>query len=566
MNFMRQGRNAGRQPNRCCGGAKLWPLLVAVFLAICPNLLLAQNVDAPGAKGDSRIAGIVVSQTDAHLLGRARVTVRDARNPQNLRSLVTAEDGKFEFNDLLPGKYSLTGEKRGFITASYDQHDSFSTAIVTGAGLDTEHLVLKLAPDAIITGRVLDEAGEPIRHAALQLYRVNHAEGMDQINVFRTAVTDDLGVYELTPLTPGTYYLAATAKPWYAVHPYSQDPAGTRQDPDESNFDRSLDVAYSPTYYAGVTDSDSAQPIPIRGGERLQLDLHLTPVPALRLLLRVPEDQKHGIAAPRLEQRIFGGAATVFIDAQQVFSPGMVQITGIPAGRYDVQLHGPQAGGQASIELSRNGEQIDLTKMEASSSVKLMARMADGSSLPRQLVLGLHAKSGNVFGRLDEKGEEELENLAPGPYELVVLGQGTRYSITQVTADSAEVQGHTVTLTPGASASVRVSVVAGGASVEGTAKRGEKGFAGAMVVLVPKNPEGSRDLFRRDQSDLDGTFSLRAVVPGIYTVVAIENGWDLDWSRPEVISAYLQHGRVVEVKAGSRSSVRIPDAIKVVSR
>ena len=58
-----------------------------------------------------------------------------------------------------------------------------------------------------------------------------------------------------------------------------------------------------------------------------------------------------------------------------------------------------------------------------------------------------------------------------------------------------------------------------------------------MVVLVPRDPEINRDLFRRDQSDLDGTFTLQNVVPGTYTVLAIDNGWDLDWSQPGVIAA-----------------------------
>ena len=53
--------------------------------------------------------------------------------------------------------------------------------------------------------------------------------------------------------------------------------------------------------------------------------------------------------------------------------------------------------------------------------------------------------------------------------------------------------------------------------------RAGKGFAGAMVVLVPKNPEADRELFRRDQSDLDGTFLLRNVIPGSYTLLAIQN-------------------------------------------
>ena len=60
--------------------------------------------------------------------------------------------------------------------------------------------------------------------------------------------------------------------------------------------------------------------------------------------------------------------------------------------------------------------------------------------------------------------------------------------------------------------------------------------------------KGIADLFRRDQSDLDGTFSLRDVTPGKYTLVAIENGWDLDWSQPEVIAVYAKHGRAVEVR------------------
>ena len=78
-------------------------------------------------------------------------------------------------------------------------------------------------------------------------------------------------------------------------------------------------------------------------------------------------------------------------------------------------------------------------------------------------------------------------------------------------------------------------------------KKAGRGFAGAMVVLVPKDPEGHRDLFRRDQSDLDGTFSLYGVVPGSYYLVAIENGWDLDWSQSTVIAAYAKHGRSIEV-------------------
>ncbi len=55
-------------------------------------------------------------------------------------------------------------------------------------------------------------------------------------------------------------------------------------------------------------------------------------------------------------------------------------------------------------------------------------------------------------------------------------------------------------------------------SVEGFAKRDGKPVGGAMIVLVPKDSEGDSDRFRRDESDLDGSFLLKDVVPGSYTV------------------------------------------------
>src|SRR4030088_3399241 len=106
-----------------------------------------------------KIAGTVVSKVDGRPLTRARIFIRQARDQQKFQSMVASDDGKFVFSGLPAGKYSLEGAKRGYISAAYDQHDQFSTAIVTGAGFDTETLSLRLAPVAVITGKVLDQAG-----------------------------------------------------------------------------------------------------------------------------------------------------------------------------------------------------------------------------------------------------------------------------------------------------------------------------------------------------------------------------------------------------------------------
>src|SRR3984885_16383340 len=197
----------------CSNLARSFWFIVGLTTALAGAAPQTANIPPATTLGGYRIAGSVVSKADGRFLGRARVTVRDAKEPQKFQSMVTAEDGKYEFNGVPAGKYSLTGAKRGFIAASYDQHDQYSTAIVTGAGLDTESLTLRLAPDAVIAGKVLDEANDPVRHAAVTLYYDDHSSGVDQIRQSGAAQTNDLGEYELTPLRPGIYFLSASGKP-----------------------------------------------------------------------------------------------------------------------------------------------------------------------------------------------------------------------------------------------------------------------------------------------------------------------------------------------------------------
>ena len=56
-----------------------------------------------------------------------------------------------------------------------------------------------------------------------------------------------------------------------------------------------------------------------------------------------------------------------------------------------------------------------------------------------------------------------------------------------------------------------------------------------MIVLVPQDAANNSPLFRRDQSDSDGSFTLLNVVPGQYTVLALAQGWDLEWGNPAVL-------------------------------
>src|SRR5205823_763773 len=328
---------------------------------------LPDRSSTPEAK--FKIAGTIVNSLAGTPLGKARVSLFDTRNPADVVWMITSENGHFEFGSLKPGKFSLQGAKRGFIPAAYEQHEQFSTAIVTGAGFNTENLVLRLTPLALLGGKVIDESGEPVRNARLILYVENRRGGMNRIMRAGSGSTDDQGSYEFAALAPGNYYLSVAARPWYAVHPVSSS-EGTSNPP--PSVARSLDVAYPTTYYNGVSEADDATPIPIKGGDRLQIDIHVNPVPALHLVFHVPGDPQQGFSMPVFQKHVFDSLENVQGEGAQSVAPGVYELTGVPAGRYSVRLREPKSGQlQQSNEMNlvKDGQELDASRSEPTARV-----------------------------------------------------------------------------------------------------------------------------------------------------------------------------------------------------
>jgi hypothetical protein len=135
--------------------------------------------------------------------------------------------------------------------------------------------------------------------------------------------------------------------------------------------------------------------------------------------------------------------------------------------------------------------------------------------------------------------------------------------VVRIATDAGTISGHVLNVPPRAVLKISLSLMGGSVTVEGKAKRADKPAAGAMVVLVPKDADANPDCIRRDQSDLEGGFSLRNVVPGTYTIVAIENGWDLDWAESAALTGYLKHGEIINVGAHAQTSMRLADPVEV---
>jgi hypothetical protein len=546
--------------------------LYAFALLIFHSDPLRAQVPSAGQQAPSTytISGTVVSATTGTPLAQTRVTLTDTNNSRNVASLLTGEDGRFAFRRLGPGKYSLQGSRRGYLTSGYQQHEQFWSAIVTGEELETQNLVLRLMPAAVLSGKVLDETGEPVRGAEVKLYIEQRANGMTRVMPAGNTPTNDLGVFEFFSLSPGKYFAAVSAKPWYAVHPPSAPPGSTVSAP--VLVDKPLDVAYPSTYYGGTTSSDDASPILIKGGDREEIEISLAPVESLHLLFHVPEEgQQQGFQAPVLEKRVFDSLDYVPIQGVNPVSPGVMELTGVPAGKYTVRI--PAAQGQAAkfteADIRNDGQELETNKAELAASMKLTVELPNDEPAPSQLALALQDERDQIaaFNLVGADGRVAFDDLAAGSYKIIAARTAEKaYAVGRILEENGQAVGPNVNVTEGAELQLRVTLIGGVASVQGIVKRGDKPASGIMVVLIPASPESQQDLFRRDQTDSDGSFSLPNIIPGTYKVAAIEDAWDFDWSQPSALARYAQNGQPVTISAGKTGTIRLHDPVQVQPR
>lgn len=531
---------------------RMVPALVFLSAALAAVASLAQAA-LPQNSGRYTISGVMVNALTGQPLDRAAVSLHTPMRDTLIAETTTGEDGRFVFEHLAAGKYSLSATRRGYIAADYDEHEGYSTAIVTGEGLTSDGFVFRLSPRAVIRGTITDENGDPVQQARVSLYRQNLRTGLGNVVRAGVTMTDDTGAYEFARLEAGNYYVAVSATPWYATRPRPKRDAQGNMVYEQHS---SLDVAFPTTYYADVTDADSATPIPVKAGDQVAVNFNLHAVPAIHLSVQVAAPSGPGFAMPFLSQDVFGltepaqPSMAYSWRGQERTSDGQttVEFDGVAPGHYSIEMHGGGDNSRSTSIDASSDARVDLSEAAGTADVSGKVVMAAGESIPDRLTVSLRSADGRVDGsdRVGPDGTFSIRGVAPGSYELWSTAADTSLAVTHLMATGATTEGNVIKVGT-APVAISATLADGSATVTGFATRDGKPAAGVMILLVPKNPAAAREMYRRDQSDSDGSFQLNRVVPGEYTVVAIEDGWTLDWARPEVIAHFLAGGQKIMV-------------------
>jgi len=127
------------------------------------------------------------------------------------RMAFTDAQGRFSFDKLPAGQFTISATRTPFLSASYGQ----SVAGGQGTAIrlaDGERFTanLQLHRGGTISGTVLSDTGEPESRAQVRAYRITRTSGIKRLQQTAAVSSDDRGAYRIFGLVPGEYVIAAS--------------------------------------------------------------------------------------------------------------------------------------------------------------------------------------------------------------------------------------------------------------------------------------------------------------------------------------------------------------------
>lgn len=464
-------------------------------------------------------------------------------------SASTDAEGRFKLKDIEPGPYQFFATRNGFVRQEYGakQPGRRGTALTLNKGQRLADISFPLLRQAVITGRVQDEDGEPL--SAVQVSAVRYAwfQGRRQLTPAGSAQTDDRGLYRIHDLPPGKYLISAVYRGNWAAG-FAQNRSAIEM-PEET---------YPTTYYPGTPDPTVAAKIEVKaGGEAQGIDVRLGKIPAVTVRGRV-ENQTAG----RMEQ-IFvmmtpRGQATFAERRPGRLDPkGNFEIRGVAPGSYTVSANYNRGqsrySAQLPVEVGRTSIDGLVLTIAPGLELKGVAKAEGDAVLPTGVSVSLSAReTPMMFGlntRIGDGGVFSFESVSPDVYDVRTRGLTGGFYLKAVKYGPQQALDTGVNLTAGATGALELVFSPNGATVEGNVTRDGKAVSGATVVLAPEGAKPNRpDLYRTATSDDSGHYSIDSLAPGKYRLYAFEDLEDGAGQDPEFLKEFENMAEKVELE------------------
>jgi len=520
------------------------------------------------------ISGVVISaDPSAGPIARAVVTLRAPELQPHLQ-LVTDEQGRFSFSSLPQGSFTVTASKAAYLSLSYGQTvpgRGSGLPIALERGQRVADIRLALQRGSVISGRVIDDASQPVSNAPIIVMQSRTVNGE------RTFVsisgswpqTDSHGIYRAYGLPPGEYVVCAYPSGDYLAIPQNCNPAGGARGvrevtPAEVQWARqqirsaagggavgvpwsvptpapppSQAMALGPVFYPAASDAAGALPVTVAlGEERSGIDLVLSRQPTARITATILG----------LDGQPAAGATVRFSDGFGTFGivtpDGRFGAPDLLPGQYTLSARAGNAS--ATMNISVSGRDIpDLVlrlQPAGATTVTLSGRTAfDAATLtPPTSLTGVRVSlvgakpTGPLTATANADGTFTIVGIEPGRYRLQVSlaaqapsGSGPTWQVKSAMVNGKDASDTFVDLALGQDLSdVVVTFTDHPGELSGTLQYASgRPAPGYYVVVFSTDRSYWRQRGRRSPSPVrvgtDGNFRFANLPAGVYFLAAL---------------------------------------------
>jgi hypothetical protein len=539
---------------------------MVLLVLICAFPVCAQDQSpatnsADDKKNLARIAGTVVREGPDEPLRKARVSLAPKdQQGEKVFDAVTAANGKFVFDELVPGTYDLVVRHDGYVPKSYGQDSAGhgSATLKLAAGQKMEDLIFRLQKCAVITGRVVDEDGDPVADVAVAAVLRSSYRGKERSMTLQEVQTNDLGEYRLFDLLPGRYFVCAS--PQY-VKVLTKSQTGKEQSTE----------GYAVTCYPAAVDSSHASVIELKGGDEIPgLDITLLHNRTYKIrgtltdLSGNSDAADYGVnAMPRNE--LTGRSMGI----QGVFNPKdrSFEIPELVPGTYELMAikFNSARPDQAFATVEIIDADLDSVKIVMKPGADLRGRIAmeGNTALPPTVKITLypHSEERTMWhgARARADGSFELPNVHDGSFAIVAASDCKECFLKSAKLNGVDLLDKGLQIAGAVGQPLELVYSSRGGTVDGTVtKDDDLPAVGAMVELVPDPAHREwSGRYKQGTTDQYGRFAIRGVAPGSYSAFAFKGIAGTDLEDPDFIKPFEAQGKSVEIDENGKQTLQL---------
>ncbi len=545
-----------------------------LFFGLLLALSLAgqQPAEKPG-----RVSGKVFNALTGEPVRKANVTLQPAgaqpQMPQGPMAMMrggmsaaTDTTGAFALDNVTPGTYRITADKAGFIRTTFgNRAGNVGSQIVVASGSDKADINIRILPHGVVSGRIVDEDGDPLEGVAVSLYRPNTNRtpqrggqtaaflgfGMNQ--------TNDRGEFRIPNVSPGKYYVL--------VQRVGFGSGAVQMG--------GLDYGFPRLFFPGVETISQAQRIEVSAGQEfsgVQMTLRRTRVFRVRGTVSGMEAPAEGPAnrarrgpmgGMTIQLRLEGGynedpGPRGRAGAGMVQPDGNFEIAGVTPGAYKLVLStmaqgGPRVVASTSVNVGNNN--VDGIVLSPSPLATLAGKITveGDASLVNFKSIRIQVQPELGFNQPVTPGEDGtflLKNLSLERQRVNIPAIPSAY-VKAIKIGGQPIPASGVDLSGGGVGEIEIILSTKVASLAGRVEKQQQDDAPGTVVIT--DPE-LKPLNLNARVEDSGNFTIANLPPGTFKVFAFE---EYDGNDPDLLEKFASRAENVKIGEGESKTVNL---------